>query len=35
MAKAAIVDITDTKMRRCGERTGLDNPVVHTVNDER
>ena len=24
---------TDAKARRCGERTGFDTPVVHTVND--
>jgi len=24
---------TDTKARRCGEQTGFDTPVVHTVND--
>jgi len=24
---------TDAKARRCGEQTGFDTPVVHTVND--
>jgi hypothetical protein len=32
MAKAAYWAITDTEMRKCGEQTGLDTPVVHTVN---
>ena len=33
MAKAVLWAISDTEMRKCGEQTGLDTPVVHTVND--
>ena len=32
MAKAAFWDVSDTEARKCGERTGLDTLVVHTVN---
>ena len=35
MAKAAFWTVTDTEVRKCGEQTGLDTLVVHTVNDER
>ena len=34
MAKAIIWKCSDTEVRRCGEQTGLDTLVVHTVNDE-
>ena len=34
MAKAAFWTVTDTEARKCGEQTGLDTLVVHTVNDE-
>ncbi len=34
MAKAAFWTETDTEARKCGEQTGLDTLVVHTVNDE-
>lgn len=34
MAKAAHWLDTDAEVRKCGEQTGLDTPVVHTVNDE-
>ena len=34
MAKAAIWNTTDAEVRKCGEQTGLDTLVVHTVNDE-
>ncbi len=34
MAKAARWDCSDAKVRKRGERTGLDTPVVHAVNDE-
>ena len=34
MAKAAAAGVTDADMRRRGDRTGLDNPVVHAVNYE-
>ena len=34
MAKAAPWDNTDAHERKCGEQTGLDTLVVHTVNDE-
>ena len=34
MAKAAYWTITDAEERKCGEQTGLDTLVVHTVNDE-
>ena len=32
MAKATIWLGTDAEMRKRGERTGLDTPVVHAVN---
>ncbi len=31
--EAALWAATDTEMRRRGEQTGLDTPVVHAVND--
>ena len=34
MAKAASWSETDAEARKRGERTGLDTPVVHAVNDE-
>jgi hypothetical protein len=34
MAKAATWPKTDAEVRKRGERTGLDTPVVHAVNDE-
>ncbi len=34
MAKAALWGCTDAEARKRGERTGLDTPVVHAVNDE-
>lgn len=34
MAKAAHWLDTDAEVRKRGERTGLDTPVVHAVNDE-
>ena len=34
MAKAGSWTVTDAKARKCGEQTGLDTLVVHTVNDE-
>ena len=34
MAKAANWTGTDAEVRKCGEQTGLDTLVVHTVNDE-
>ena len=34
MAKAAFWPDTDAKVRKRGEQTGLDTPVVHAVNDE-
>ena len=34
MAKAGLWAITDAEERKCGEQTGLDTLVVHTVNDE-
>ena len=34
MAKAATWTGTDAEVRKCGEQTGLDTLVVHTVNDE-
>ncbi len=34
MAKAARWGHSDAKVRKRGERTGLDTPVVHAVNDE-
>ena len=33
MAKAAFWLITDAVARKRGERTGLDTPVVHALND--
>ena len=33
MAKATFWTITDVEARKCGEQTGLDTLVVHTVND--
>jgi hypothetical protein len=33
MAKASFYPKTDAEARKCGERTGLDTLVVHTVND--
>ena len=33
-AKAIIWVYTDTEKRKLGQRTGLDTPVVHAVNDE-
>ena len=33
MAKAALWLVPDTEKRKRGERTGLDTPVVHAVND--
>ena len=33
MAKAALWAHTDAQVRKRGERTGLDTPVVHAVND--
>jgi hypothetical protein len=32
VAKAACWPKTDAEIRKCGERTGLDTPVVHTLN---
>ena len=34
MAKAACWGLTDAEARKCGEQTGLDTLVVHTVNDD-
>ena len=34
IAKAIIWVYTDTEKRKLGERTGLETPVVHAVNDE-
>ena len=34
MAKAACWALPDAQRRKRGERTGLDTPVVHAVNDE-
>ena len=34
MAKATDWANTDAEVRKCGEQTGLDTLVVHTVNDE-
>ncbi len=34
MAKAAVWPKIDAEVRKRGERTGLDTPVVHAVNDE-
>ena len=33
MAKASFWPITDAEVRKCGDQTGLDTLVVHTVND--
>ncbi len=33
MAKAAYWVFSDAEMRKRGEQTGLDTPVVHAVND--
>jgi hypothetical protein len=33
MAKAVCWAISDAKARKRGERSGLDTPVVHAVND--
>jgi hypothetical protein len=33
VAKAAYWTLTDVEARKCGEQTGLDTLVVHTVND--
>ena len=34
MAKATLWPITDAEVRKLGERTGLDTPVVLALNDE-
>ena len=34
MAKADNWALTDAEARKCGEQTGLDTLVVHTVNDD-
>ena len=34
MAKAARWGYSDAEVRKRGEQTGLDTPVVHAVNDE-
>ena len=34
IAKAAYWTVTDADARKCGYQTGLDTPVVRTVNDE-
>ncbi len=34
VAKAANWALTDAEARKCGEQTGLDSLVVHTVNDD-
>ncbi len=34
MAKAANWALTDAEAQKCGEQTGLDTLVVHTVNDD-
>ena len=34
MAKAALWIVTDAEVRKLGEQTGLDTPVVLAVNDE-
>ncbi len=34
VAKAANWALTDAEARKCGEQTGLDTLVVHTVNDD-
>jgi hypothetical protein len=33
VAKAARWTVRDAEARKCGERTGLDTRVVHTLND--
>jgi hypothetical protein len=33
VAKAALWSNSDAEMRKRGEQTGLDTPVVHAVND--
>ncbi len=33
-AKATDWSVSDAEVRKCGEQTGLDTLVVHTVNDE-
>ena len=33
MAKASFWPTTDAEVRKCGDQTGLDILVVHTVND--
>ena len=33
VAKATFWTVTDIEARKCGEQTGLDTLVVHTVND--
>ncbi len=33
MAKAALWSTSDAETRKRGERSGLDTPVVHAVND--
>ena len=33
-AKAPLLGATHAEKRKCGERTGLDTLVVHTLNDE-
>jgi hypothetical protein len=33
VAKAALWSTPDAEVRKRGERTGLDTPVVHAVND--
>ena len=35
MAKAGCWTVCDAEARKCGERTGLDTRVVHTLNDAR
>ena len=34
MAKATYWALNDAEARKCGEQTGLDTLVVHTVNDD-
>ena len=33
MAKATFWSLTDAEARKHGERTGLETPVVHAIND--
>ena len=33
MAKAILWTVTDAEARKCGEQTGLDTLVVHTLDD--